>query len=199
MFTGIIEITAKVEKSSLKNSSLFLKIRKPPGWKLKSGQSISTDGICLTVKAVEKKSYLTELMPETLNRVYFRKKMPQTVNLERSLRLGGSLDGHFVTGHVDAVGRITAVQKKANSRIYRIKFPSKYNRLVAPKGSIAVDGVSLTVVDAGRDWLSVALVDYTLKHTTLGDKSKSDLVNLEFDIIAKYLARYGARSAKSRV
>lgn len=195
MFTGIIEAIAPVEKKTARGGSLVLLIAAPRGWKVRAGDSIATNGVCLTVRRVARgAAWETELMPETLARTAFGKEVPKAVNLERSLTLGSALGGHLVTGHVDAVGKITKVAPRGASRMYTISFPARFARLVAEKGSIAVDGVSLTVVDAGRDCCTVGLVDYTLGATTLGSKGAGALVNIEFDILAKYVARLMAKS-----
>ena len=189
MFTGIIQSIAKVEAAERSRGSLFLTIAKPRGWQIKAGDSIATDGACLTVVKVGKNNYVTQLMPETLQKTYFDKTTPKQVNLEQSLRLADRLDGHLVLGHVDAVGQITAIRRRGLSYVYTISYPVKMKKLVAAKGSIAVDGISLTVVDVVNSSFSVSLVDYTLTHTTLGRKRVGDPVNLEFDVIAKYLQR----------
>ena len=187
MFSGIISAIAKIEKRQTKNGCLFLTISKPNGWKIKSGDSISTNGVCLTVKNLGKNNYTTELMPETLDRTYFSDNYPLIVNLERSLKLTDFLDGHLVTGHVDTKGKIIDIIKKGDSKIYKITFPKKFTKYIADKGSVAVDGISLTVVKTTSDWFTISLVDYTLTHTTLGIKKVGEAVHLEFDIIAKYL------------
>lgn len=189
MFTGIIKGVATVEKTDQKHGSLFLTLSVPRGWKLKAGDSIATNGVCLTVRSATKKSWQTELMPETLAKSSFGKHIPKRVNLERSLKLSDRVDGHFVLGHVDTVGKVVAKKKQGRSTLLSIEYPKQFAPLVAPKGSITVDGVSLTVVDALRSRLSVALVDYTLKNTTLGSSSIGTIVNLEFDVIAKYYQR----------
>ncbi len=187
MFTGIIRATAEVKKAEHKDGSLFLTITIPKGWRIKSGDSIAADGVCLTVKKVDKNDYITGLMPETLKRTYFGKVIPKELNLERSLRLLDRIDGHLVSGHVDAIGKIQTIKPVGHAKIYKISFPEKFGKLVTEKGSVAVDGISLTVVGASGNWFSVSLVDYTLSHTTLGRKQPGDMVNLEFDMIAKYL------------
>lgn len=189
MFSGIIQAISTVEKSAVKNGSLFLTFQKPKGWKIKLGDSIATNGVCLTVQSLTKNSYTTELMPETLERTTFGKNVPQEVSLEPSLTLATLMDGHLVQGHVDTMGTIIAITPKGRSRIYKIRFPKKYTHLVAEKGAITVDGVSLTVVDAQKDFFTVSLVDYTIEHTTLGNKKTGEMVNLEFDVFAKYIAR----------
>lgn len=189
MFTGIIQATAVVKKTARKGASLFLTIQKPTGWKIRAGDSLCTNGACLTVSKVSKDTFQTDLMPETLQKTVFGKQVPKKVNLEPSLRPSDRIGGHLVFGHVDAIGKIESVKKHGPARIFKITFPKKFSNLVAEKGSIAVDGISLTVIDVRKNWFTVSLVDYTLQHTTLGDKQVGDLVNLEFDVIAKYLAR----------
>lgn len=189
MFTGIIQAIARVKKSEMKNGSLFLTIEKPKKWKIKPGDSIATDGVCLTVKKSIGQVYITELMRETLDRTYFSKIIPKKVNVEQSLTLSNTLDGHLVLGHIDAVGSIIDIKKRGQSKIYTFSFPKKFAKLIASKGSIAVDGISLTVVDVGKDSFMVSFVDYTLSHTTIGEKMIGDCVNLEFDILAKYISR----------
>lgn len=189
MFTGIVKTTTKIREAVRKNGSLILKIEKPKKWKLVPGDSVATDGVCLTVKKVGSQFYFTELMPATLAKTTFGVQLPQKVNLEPPLSLSDLLGGHMVMGHVDTVGKIEKIKSLGDSKIFQISFPKEYRGLVAPKAAVAVAGVSLTVVEAGKNWFTVSLVDYTLKHTTLGEKTKGHLVNLEFDIIAKYLER----------
>jgi len=186
MFTGIITNTAKVKSQKTKDGSLYLEIAKPPKWKLSIGESISTDGVCLTVKKITPRAYAVELMPETLGKTTFGKKIPAIVNLERSLTLTDRMSGHFVSGHVDTVGKIIKIEKHGASLKFFITYPSEFKKFLISKGSIAIDGVSLTVVDVTPTYFSVALLAHTLSHTTLGKKNKDDLVNLEFDLLAKY-------------
>lgn len=187
MFSGIISAIATIERSQMKNGSLFLTIQKPRGWRVKPGDSIATDGVCLTVKSVKGNSYTTELMDETLKKTVFGKKIPKTVNVEKPLRVSSLLDGHIVQGHIDTTGKITRIKKIGSSKLITFSYPKEFSRLVAPKGSIAIDGISLTVVDAKTGACTISFVDYTLKHTTIGKKNVNDPVNIEFDIIAKYL------------
>ncbi len=204
MFTGIIRTVSPVVKAEKKTlfagrqgGSLFLTIQTPKGWRVRTGESIATDGVCLTVARVGKGRYTCELMTETLQKTYFGVWMPTRVNLEKSLHLSDPLDGHLVLGHVDTIGRIKKIQKQPSGVLYTFSFPEEFARLVVPKGSIAVDGISLTVVDAARDWFSVSLVEYTLKHTAIRYKRTGEPVNLEFDIIGKYLVRlYGTGGPK---
>jgi len=187
MFTGIIKAVSPVKKAEKKGGSLLLTIAKPAGWRLRAGDSLATDGVCLTVAALRPNAYISELMPETLRLTSFGRRTPTAVNLERPLKLSDRVEGHFVLGHVDATGLIRGVKRQGRSYVYEISYPRRFNKLVVAKGSIAVDGISLTVVSAAPDRFRVALVSHTLSHTTLGQKPVGAPVNLEFDIIAKHL------------
>ena len=208
MFTGIIKSLGKVKDVSVRGGSIYVRIvlprripacvrlrtgrrlgrKKPAGWKLKYGESISIDGICSTVKGIHGNSFEVEYMPETVKKTtakLFRKGT--YLNLERSLRVNDRLDGHLVQGHVDTTGDVREIRKIGNSVILKVSFPSRYRKFIAGKGSISVNGVSLTVVAVGRNWFSVSLVSYTLEHTNLRNLKKGNKVNLEVDILARYL------------
>lgn len=189
MFTGIIREVAPVLSFASQDGSLIIEIETPKGWTLSPGDSVATNGVCLTVKQVNPASYTAELMAETLRRTSFGAAVPKRVNLELPMRLSDRLDGHLVQGHVDTTGNILAIEPAGNSRLYTISFPAQYAAQIVEKGSITVDGVSLTVVKLSDDQFSVSLVEYTLTHTTLQDKAVGDTVNLEFDMIAKYVAK----------
>ncbi len=189
MFTGIIKARAQVKKAENRDGSLFLTIATPKSWRIKPGDSVATDGVCLTVKKVGRGAYLTELMPETLSKTSFGERVPTKVNLEPSLKFSDLLGGHLVLGHVDAAGKIESIKVQGASKVYKVSFPKQFDKFVADKGNVAVDGVSLTIVKAKKNWFTVSLVDYTLKHTVLGIKQTGQIVNLEFDLIAKYLSR----------
>lgn len=189
MFTGIITATTCVIDSKREKSSLFMTFERPEGWEIKPGDSICTNGTCLTVKDFTDTTYIVELMTETLKKTTFGETIPEMVNLEQSLAIGDRMDGHFVTGHVDAVGQITNIEQDGDSKIFTVQVPTEFMHLLASKGSVTVDGVALTVVDVGDDWFTVWLVDYTLQHTTLGSMEQGTQVNLEFDILAKYTER----------
>ena len=189
MFSGIVSKVSKIIKRETKNSSLYLTIQKPKNWRMKPGDSISSDGACLTVKKVSGGTYVTELMPETLDKTYFGLAKYDHINLEKSLKLSSFLDGHLVTGHVDAIGKIEDVKTQGDSKVYKITFPKQFAKYLADKGSVAVDGISLNVVKAESNWFTVSLVDYTLQNTTIGMKKVGGLVHLEFDILAKYLEK----------
>lgn len=188
MFTGIIKKTARVKKTSWQAGSLFVEIKIPSGWKIKEGESISINGVCSTVKKVDKSNFTIEYMPETVRKTTVSGyKNGTEVNLERSLRLGELMDGHIVQGHVDCVGKIIEVNKVKKSKVIKIKVPKAFMKFLAPKGSISVDGISLTIVDSKKDWFSVSLVSYTLENTNLGNIKVGEKVNIETDAIAKYI------------
>lgn len=186
MFTGIVQAMTAIKGATDADGSLVLTLKTPKGWRIKPGDSLATNGACLTVEKKTAKEYQCRLMPETLAKTTFGIQVPAVVNLERSLVVGQTMDGHFVTGHIDCVGTILSTVTSGDARIFEIRFPTAYRRFCVPKGSLCVDGVSLTVVSAGRDRCTVSLVAYTLEKTVLGSKSAGDVVNLEFDILAKY-------------
>ncbi len=188
MFTGIIKKVEKIISVTSKNQSLFIEISLPKGWKLKEGESICINGICSTVRDITKNSFEVEYMPETISKTTAGSwSLTSFVNLEQSLTLADFVDGHLVLGHVDTTAKIIDIQEKGNSKIFTVAPPEECIKYIAPKGSIALDGVSLTVVDTKPDWFTVSLVSYTLSHTTFGHKKVGDLINLETDMIAKYI------------
>ena len=188
MFTGIIKKLSSVENVSSDNGSLFVTIRIPKNWKVWKGESIAINGVCSTVKSLTKKDFIVEYMPETIKKTTvenFKKGGP--VNLEKSLRMNDLLDGHLVQGHIDTTGRILEIKKVRGSKVIKIKIPVSFMKFVADKGSITVDGTSLTVVKAGKDWFTISLVSYTLENTNLGTVEVGDKVNVETDVLAKYI------------
>ncbi len=189
MFTGIVEEVGTVK--ALGSASLTISATTVVE-KTRLGDSIAVDGACLTVSAVNAASFSVDVMPETLRRTNLGLLRPgSSVNLERALALGERLGGHFVQGHVDATGKIMALKTEGTAVIARFAAPPEVLRYVVEKGFIAVDGASLTVISYDRTSLSVSLVGYTLKHTTLGSRNVGDAVNLEVDIIAKYVEKLG--------
>lgn len=189
MFTGIITDTTRVIDSQKKGSGLRLLFEKRPTWTgLDIGESICTDGVCLTVASIDDNTYTCHLMAETLAITTFGYEIPATVNLERSLQVHDRFGGHFVQGHVDGVGTVTSLDESDGYRLV-IKFDAHDRALVIHKGSITINGVSLTVSAAADDTLEVALIPHTLQHTTLGTLKVHDMVNLEFDMIGKYIVR----------
>jgi len=192
MFTGIIRSRAKVTRVEAKGEGLRVAIEAPRGWKLPEGGSVAIDGICSTVVGKRKGAFLVEYMPETLRVTTAADFSPgRIVNLEEPLRIGETLDGHFVQGHVDGVGRVVRIAARGNSREITIQVPRALVRYIAPKGSITVNGVALTVARLSGGTCTLALIPYTLVHTNLGNLKKGDSVNVEVDLIARYLAKFG--------
>jgi riboflavin synthase len=189
MFTGIITHITPIKDSHKIGEGLRIILEKPQEWSdLVLGESIATNGACLTVSSFNDTEYEVFLMPETLEKTIFGQQVPAKVNLERSLSAADRFGGHFVQGHVDGVGQVARIDETDGYRLY-ISFDKANAPLVIPKGSVTINGVSLTVVDAKQDELSVALIPHTLQHTTLGDLRVGDPVNLEFDMIGKYIVR----------
>ncbi len=187
MFTGIITDTTAILAHHKTTDGLSLTFQKPVGWAdLEIGESVSTNGVCLTVVKIAKDRYSCHLMSETLAKTVFGITIPERVNLERALRVSDRFGGHFVQGHVDEVGKIIQVDGGDDRQLY-IEFTPKNKGLVVNKGSITVDGVALTVSRVNNDIARTSLIPHTLQHTTLGTLKVGDKVNLEFDIIGKYI------------
>lgn len=189
MFTGIVEACGKVEKRSSGNGNVVFEISSPFASELKVDQSISHNGVCLTVTAINENKHTVVAIDETLQKSNLGKlEKGALINLERCMPANGRLDGHIVQGHVDQTG--TCIERKDVGGSWSFKFryiPSPEN-IVVKKGSICVNGVSLTVADCGDDWFTVAIIPYTYEHTNFRELAEGDSVNLEFDIIGKYLA-----------
>jgi len=191
MFTGIIEEIGMVKGVS--SGCLTMEAKKVLE-DTNPGDSISVNGACLTVTSIGKDNFSVDVMPETIRRTNLgRLHYGDLVNLERAILAGGRLGGHFVQGHVDDVGEILSLQPEEGAWIARISAPANLMAYVVTKGFIAVDGVSLTVVEYDDFSFSVSLVAYTREHTTLGNKKPGDRVNLEVDIVAKYIERLKQR------
>jgi riboflavin synthase len=185
MFTGLILQTGRVERSGSR-----LAVHTPLAAELEQGDSIAVNGVCLTAVEISDNRFEADVMEETLSRSSLgRLQQGDSVNLELALRVGDRLAGHFVQGHVDATGRIESIEQREHSRVVRIGAPPETLRYVVEKGSIAVDGVSLTVVDVSDNGFSVSLIPETLERTTLGSVAEGDPVNLEVDMLAKYAVK----------
>ena len=185
MFTGLIEEVGVIK--SAQPSQLVISARKAlEGTKL--GDSIAVNGACLTVIALGRGTFTVEVMPETLRRTNLGSLHPgDTVNLERALAVGDRLGGHFVQGHVDGTGRILSLTPQGEAVLMKVSAPSEIMHYLVEKGFVAMDGISLTVVERGAASFSVSLITYTRQNTTLGARRLGDLLNLEVDIIAKYV------------
>ena len=190
MFTGIIETLGKVEKLEKDGGNLNITIASDITSELKIDQSVAHNGVCLTAVAIDGDSYTVTAIEETLNKTNLDDlELGDTVNLERAMVLGARLDGHIVQGHVDQTAVCKSVEEKDGSWIYSFEYDPKLNNVTIEKGSITVDGVSLTVVDSQKTSFSVAIIPYTHAHTRFHTYKAGTKVNLEFDVIGKYVAR----------
>jgi riboflavin synthase len=194
MFTGIIEATGLVRAVRSNGSNVDLDIAAPFLTELKIDQSVSHNGACLTVVKISEDTYTVTAIDETLKKTNLGDLLPGAeVNLERCMILGGRLDGHIVQGHVDLTGVCTSVQNQNGSWLYAFEYDAKSGHVTVGKGSICVNGVSLTVVDSSPGKFSVAIIPYTFEHTTFRHLKAGHRVNLEFDILGKYIAALMAR------
>lgn len=191
MFTGLVEEVGVVRGISRGRDSARLVVEAPGvAAELKVGDSVAVNGACLTVVEHTPRSFTADVMAETLARTNLGLLEPgDRVNLERALRLGDRLGGHLVTGHIDGVGRIKRRREEDIAVLLEIEAPPEVMRYMVKKGSVAVDGVSLTVADVGRQSFLVSLIPHTAGRTTLGAKKPGEAVNLEADIIGKYVER----------
>lgn len=190
MFTGIIETLGKIEKLEKDGDNLHITVSSEITSELKIDQSVSHNGVCLTVVALNVDQYTVTAIEETLVKTSLGDlKVGDVVNLERAMVLGARLDGHIVQGHVDQTANCVSVEQKDGSWVFGFEYDSSLNNITIEKGSITVDGVSLTVVDSKKDAFSVAIIPYTYEHTRFNTYSPGAKVNLEFDVIGKYVAR----------
>jgi len=190
MFTGIIEEIGKIVRIEREQANLHLYVKSSFTNELKIDQSVAHNGVCLTVVAINGDVYQVTAIAETLAKTHLGSlQVGDAVNLERGMLLNTRLDGHIVQGHIDQTGTCSAIQEEAGSTRFTFEYNPSTGNVVIEKGSITVNGVSLTVVDATRDSFSVAVIPYTLAHTNLQHLQIGSIVNLEFDVIGKYVAR----------
>lgn len=191
MFTGIIESIGKIKSLQKEGDNLHITVQSTLSSELKIDQSVSHNGVCLTVVELMEDSYTVTAIEETLQKTNIGNLMVNDlVNLERAMKLGDRLDGHIVQGHVDQTATCTEVQEKNGSWEFRFCYEKDlHNNITIEKGSITVNGVSLTVVNSVDNCFSVAIIPYTFNHTQFKDISVGSIVNLEFDVIGKYLKR----------
>jgi riboflavin synthase len=191
LFTGIIEELGAVKAVGRGRDSAVLQVQASlVTADLKKGDSVSVNGVCLTVIDFTDKAFSAEVMAETLRKSNLgRLKTGDRVNLERALRPTDRLGGHLVSGHIDGVGRIKSVSKEDIATVFAIEAPEDVLRYIVKKGSVAIDGISLTVVDFDKAGFRVSIIPHTASLTTLGTKGAGDTVNLESDMIAKYVER----------
>ncbi|MBU1000856.1 riboflavin synthase [Patescibacteria group bacterium] len=192
MFTGIITHLGKV--SEITNKSLVIQATRNLLSKISKGTSISINGICLTVIDTNKHSFKIDFMPETKIRTNIKYLQPDDlVNLELPLAPTDFMSGHIVQGHVDTVAKLTNITKQGISRTLKFSIPDKFSKYMVAKGSVAVNGISLTVTETGKDRFTVAIIPYTWTNTILHTIKKNDFVNIEVDILAKYVEKLTER------
>jgi riboflavin synthase len=190
MFTGIIEAAGQVLHIQPEGTNLTFTIRSGISPELKVDQSLSHNGVCLTVTGIEGDTHRVTAIRETLEKTNLgRLRVGDRVNLERCMQLNGRFDGHIVQGHVDQTGTCTAVTDQDGSWLFDFAYDPAPGHITVEKGSICVNGVSLTCFKSGEGSFRVAIIPYTYEHTNFGQLREGDLVNLEFDIIGKYLAK----------
>jgi riboflavin synthase, alpha subunit len=190
MFTGIVEATATVENIETQGTSVHFTMSCPFTDELKIDQSLSHNGCCLTIEKIENQRYGVTAIQETLEKTNLGSwKIGTKVNLERCVLMNGRLDGHIVQGHVDQTGTIKSIENLNGSHYITIAYTEKDGFTTVPQGSITVDGISLTVAQSGENEFSVAIIPYTWEHTNLKNLEIGSKVNLEFDIIGKYVAK----------
>ena len=190
MFTGIIEAFGNVESIHKDQENLNITIKSPISSELKVDQSVSHNGICLTVIDCNNKNHTVTAISETLNKSNLKYiKKNDIINLERAMKLDTRLDGHIVQGHIDQTAECTSYKKLNGSWIYNFEYNLINNNITIEKGSITINGVSLTVINSKKNSFSVAIIPYTFNNTNFHKIKKGSIVNLEFDIIGKYITR----------
>ncbi len=191
MFTGIIEAAGEVKSIRKEGSNVHFTIASPVSSELKIDQSVAHNGVCLTVVNAENDTHTVTAIEETLKRSNLGDlEVGDLVNLERAMLANARLDGHMVQGHVDTTGVCVAIEVLDGSWYFRFKYQPTEAHLLVDKGSICINGVSLTVVEPEAEIFSVAIIPYTFEHTTFKTMQIGDRINLEFDIIGKYIAKY---------
>jgi len=190
MFTGIIETLGVIQEIKKEKDNIHITIDSSITSELKIDQSVAHNGICLTVVALKDTLYTVTAIDETIKKTNLSSwKIGDSVNLERAMKLGDRLDGHIVQGHIDQTGTCIAVQETNGSWSYTFEYDETLNNITIEKGSITVNGVSLTVVNSKKNQFSVAIIPYTHEHTNFKSFEVGTIINLEFDVIGKYVSR----------
>ncbi|MFT6689188.1 MAG: riboflavin synthase [Saprospiraceae bacterium] len=190
MFTGIIETLGVITNLVKEQDNLHLTIKSSITNELKIDQSVAHNGVCLTVVGVQNDEYTVTAIKETLSKTNIGGlKIASSVNLERAMKLGDRLDGHLVQGHVDETGICTRIENQNGSTVFTFEYTSEKNNITIEKGSITINGISLTVINSTDTSFSVAIIPYTFNNTSFKNLSVNDAVNLEFDVIGKYVSR----------
>ena len=191
MFTGIIETLGEVTELRHEQGNLHITVESTIASELKIDQSIAHNGVCLTVVALSDGKHTVTAIDETLQKSSIgHLKISDLVNLERCMQMNGRLDGHIVQGHVDAVAACIGVEEKGGSWEYIFQIPAEFTHLIIEKGSVCLNGISLTAFDIKVNSFKVAIIPFTYQHTNINTVKKNSVVNIEFDIIGKYLARF---------
>ncbi len=201
MFTGIVEGVGKVESLVEREESWCLTLSLPfeQSNGLEAGASLAVNGCCLTFREQGGRFGEFDLLDETLNRTNLgRLKSGDFVNLERSVPATGRMGGHFVTGHIDGVGEVKIFEERGKNLYFRVSLPQQYSRYLVDKGCVAVDGCSLTVCEVEQDSFAIWLIPHTLEKTNLKQRRKGDKINLEFDILAKYVENFSGPIADNK-
>ncbi|MEN8764880.1 riboflavin synthase [Wenyingzhuangia sp.] len=190
MFTGIIETSGIVKKIVSSETNLDITISSNITRELKIDQSVAHNGVCLTVVDIDHDEYTVTAIDETLKKTNLNTlKIDDNINLERAMKLGDRLDGHIVQGHVDQVGICTNIENENGSWLFSFEYDKNLGNLTIEKGSITIDGTSLTVIDSGENTFSVAIIPYTYEHTRFNQYKIDTKVNLEFDVLGKYVKK----------
>ncbi len=191
MFTGIIKEVGRIQSARALEGGQEMRICCDLAGQLQVDQSISINGVCHTVTEMDESSFTVQSVAETLRKTAIGELgRGDAVNLERSLRVDQLLDGHLVQGHVDTTGRIAAIEQKGEDRLFSVSYDEEFKDLIVTRGSIAIDGISLTVASEKDAIFTIAVIPYTFHHTTMKERTLGDSVNLEFDIMGKYVVRY---------
>ena len=190
MFTGIIETTGIVKEITVNGSNKSFWITSPLSSQFKTDQSVSHNGVCLTVEEIRENSHRVTAIDETLQKTTIGNWKEGTwVNLERCLQITGRIDGHLVQGHIDTTATCTKRKEKEGSWEFEFDFPKKFAALIIEKGSVCINGISLTAFNVKKKSFTIAIIPYTFEHTNIKEVKKGDGVNIEFDMIGKYLLR----------
>ncbi len=190
MFTGIIETIGIIKDLKHEDTNLHITVFSSITSELKIDQSVAHNGVCLTVIKIDKDTYTVTAVEETLQKTSLKKLiLNEEINLERAMKLGDRLDGHIVQGHVDQIGICTGILNKDGSWIFSFEFDKNLGNLTIEKGSITIDGTSLTVVNSGTNTFSVAIIPYTYNNTRFKNYKEGSTVNLEFDVLGKYVKK----------
>lgn len=193
MFTGIIETLGVVKDIKKEEENLHITVSSTITNELKIDQSVSHNGVCLTVVGISEDEYTVTAIKESIDKTNIGDwKIGDIINLERAMKLGDRLDGHIVQGHVDQTGICKSVEENSGSWYYTFEYDANLNNITIEKGSITVNGVSLTVVNSKKNEFSVAIIPYTHEHTNFKDFKAGTKINLEFDVIGKYVSRLHA-------